>query len=149
MAFFMVAGSTLAKASLTGAKTVMSWAEFRVSTRPADLTAPTRVESSGLLLAAVATGSVAMPLKEPLPSFGTAAQPAPNWAFVASMGAEEVMLSEGLGVSEADAAGLWAAASVELAELPQADRPSGTARARAAIRLLRRVFIMVSLRGGV
>jgi hypothetical protein len=65
------------------------------------------------------------------------------------MGAEEVMLSEGLGVPEADAAGLWAAASVELAELPQADRPSGTARARAAIRLLRRVFIMGSLRGGV
>jgi hypothetical protein len=91
---------------------------------------------------------VAMPLKEPLPSFGTAAQPEPNWAFMASMGAEEVMLSDGLGVIEgdidSDAEGLWAAASVEL-EPPQAERLSGTATARAAIRLLRRVFIMVSL----
>jgi hypothetical protein len=89
-----------------------------------------------------------MPLKEPLPSFGTAAQPEPNWVFMASMGAEEVMLSDGLGVIEgdmdADAEGLWAAASVEL-EPPQADRLSGTATARAAIRLLRRVFIMFSL----
>jgi hypothetical protein len=88
---------------------------------------------------------VAMPLKEPLPSFGTAAQPEPNWA---SMGAEEVTLSDGLAVIEgdidSDAEGLWAAASVEL-EPPQAERLSGTATARAAIRLLRRVFIMVSL----
>ena len=62
------------------------------------------------------------------------------------------MLSDGLGViggrhrrrrRGALGRGLGRAASQ-----PQADRLSGTATARAAIRLLRRVFIMVSLRRG-
>ena len=45
------------KASLVGANTVMPWALFRVSTRPAFFTAVTRVDRSGVLEAAVATGS--------------------------------------------------------------------------------------------
>src|SRR5690348_15278725 len=74
----IVAFGTAAKASLLGAKTVMSLAELRVSPRPASVTAVTRVDRTGLLLAAVATGSVAIPENEPLPSAGTAAQPAPK-----------------------------------------------------------------------
>ena len=50
--------SGMAKASSVGAKTVMPSASLSVSTRPAAVTAVTRVVSSGLLLAAVATGSV-------------------------------------------------------------------------------------------
>ncbi|GAA2144334.1 hypothetical protein GCM10009760_31750 [Kitasatospora kazusensis] len=69
----------------------MSFAEFRVSTRPAALTAVTRVESSGLFEAAVATGSCAIPLKLPAPEAGTAAQAVPNGASAAAgvAGAEE------------------------------------------------------------
>src|SRR5689334_15611718 len=78
IAAFSVALGSAAKAELVGAKTVMSLALLRVLTRPAALTAPTSWLSTGLLLAAVATGSVAIPENEPLPSFGTAAQPAPN-----------------------------------------------------------------------
>ena len=68
----------LAKASLVGANTVMFWALLRVSTRPAFFTAVTRVERAGLLEAAVATGSWAMPSKERAPSLGTVAQAGPN-----------------------------------------------------------------------
>lgn len=60
-----------AKASLVGAKTVMSRALFGVSTRPAFRTAVTRVERSQLFDAAVATGSFAMPSKLPAPVAGT------------------------------------------------------------------------------
>ena len=73
-AFTVPAGSA-ANASSTGAKTVNS-SPFSVSTRLTfglswPETAATRVLSSGLLLAAVATGSSAMPETEPAPS-GTA-----------------------------------------------------------------------------
>ena len=72
----MVAGSILANASSTGAKTVNS-SPLRVSTRLTSGlswpdTAATRVVSSGLFDAATATGSVDMPVTEPGPS-GTAA----------------------------------------------------------------------------
>src|SRR5579859_715101 len=53
-------------------------AELSVSTRPAFLTAVTRVDSSGLADAAVATGAVAMPVKLPAPPLGTEAQPGPK-----------------------------------------------------------------------
>src|SRR4249919_1346843 len=53
-------------------------APFSVSTSPAALTAATRVDRAGLLEAAVAAGSWAMPEKLPLPSLGTAAQPGPK-----------------------------------------------------------------------
>src|SRR4029078_1752703 len=76
-----VFGGILPKASLLGANTVIAFCEFRVSTRPAFATPVTSVDSAGLALAAEATGAVAMPLNEPGPDFGTAAQPEPNvWA---------------------------------------------------------------------
>ena len=67
----MVASSICANASSTGAKTVYS-PLLRVSTRSTSgLTPPesaaVRVVSSGLLEAAVATGSMAMPSTEPGP----------------------------------------------------------------------------------
>src|SRR5690349_7355612 len=79
---FSVSAGILANASLVGAKTVTAGAEFSVSTSPAAWTAVTSVERTGLLLAAVATGSVAMREKEPLPSFGTAEQAAPNGSLI-------------------------------------------------------------------
>jgi len=60
-----VAAGILANAALSGANTVMPDAELSVSTRPAFLTAVTRVDSIGLAEAAVATGAVDMPVKLP------------------------------------------------------------------------------------
>ena len=80
-----VALGSAANASFVGANTVMPSAELSVSTRPALVTAVTRVLRAGLCDAAVATGSMAMPSKLPGPSFGTAAQPAPKtWSAAAS-----------------------------------------------------------------
>jgi hypothetical protein len=73
-----VAGSILSNAVLIGANTVNGPPVFSVSTSPASSTAATSVDSSGLLLAAVATGSSAMPLTLPSPSVGTAAHAAPD-----------------------------------------------------------------------
>src|SRR5215469_1783700 len=56
----------------------MAEAELSVSTRPAFLTAVTRVDSTGLAEAAVATGAVAMPVKLPAPVLGTAEQAGPK-----------------------------------------------------------------------
>src|SRR6187455_1101749 len=56
----------------------MSFAPLRVSPSLAAVTAVTRVERTGLLDAAVATGAVAMPWKLPAPVAGTAEQAAPN-----------------------------------------------------------------------
>ena len=67
-----------AKASFVGAKMVNGPGPLRVSTRPAWVTAVTRVDSTGLLPAAVAAGSSAMPPKLPSPSAGTAPQAGPN-----------------------------------------------------------------------
>src|SRR5579859_899165 len=53
-------------------------AELSVSTRPAFLTAVTRVDSTGLADAAVATGAVAMPVKLPAPVLGTEEHPGPK-----------------------------------------------------------------------
>src|SRR5215218_1510428 len=72
-------------ASLVGAYTVIPSAEFRVSTRPASLTAPTRDDSTGLLEAA-ATGSWAMPMKLPAPLAGTAEQVGPKFMPAAAAG---------------------------------------------------------------
>ena len=111
----------------------MSSAEFRVSTSSALVTAATRVLSSGLALAAVATGAVAMPLKEPSPVVGMAEQPGPNVSAPASSaigslfgtprrGSEALVSSRGgLGVGVAAAGG----------------RPSDIVSARAARPLAR------------
>src|SRR5580700_10817780 len=56
----------------------MPFAAFSVSTRPAFLTAVTRVDSTGLADAAVATGAVAMPVKLPAPVLGTDEHPGPK-----------------------------------------------------------------------
>src|SRR5262249_35108029 len=81
--FFSVAGGILANAALSGAKTVMPDAELSVSTSPAFFTAVTRVDRTGLLEAAVATGAADMPAKLPFPDDGTAEQPGPNGAIAA------------------------------------------------------------------
>ncbi len=85
------AAGILAKASLVGAKIVKGPGPFRVSTRSASPTAVTRVDSSGLLEAAVAAGSWAMPAKLPAPSFGTEAQPGPVGDIASSVDAAAVV----------------------------------------------------------
>jgi hypothetical protein len=65
MAASRVAVSTPAKAQSVGANTVRAGAELSVSTRPASVTAAVRVVSTGLLDAAVATGSSVMPARVP------------------------------------------------------------------------------------
>src|SRR6188508_353801 len=76
-----------AKALSAGAKTVMSSVVLSVSPRLAAPTAVTRVERAGLLEAAVATGSLAMPSKLPAPSAGTLAQAGPKApSIIAALG---------------------------------------------------------------
>src|SRR5690348_6467484 len=55
---------------------------LRVSTSPAFFTADTSVDRAGLLDAAVATGSWAMPSKEPAPLLGTDEQAGPNGSSI-------------------------------------------------------------------
>src|SRR5512139_155808 len=133
IALSRVALSSAANASFVGANTVTSLAVLRVSPSPASPTALTRVESTGLLLAAVATGSAAMPANEPAPSAGTAAQPGPNGALAMS----ELIDSEGLGAADE------LIGALDEGPLPASER--GRARARAAIvrRLLRMGLLLV------
>src|ERR671911_1067920 len=72
------AGGMAAKASLVGAKIVNGPSPLSVSASPACVTAVTSVDKTGLLLAAVAAGSSAMPPKLPSPSAGTALHAGPN-----------------------------------------------------------------------
>ena len=65
-------------AEFDGAKIVNGPSPLSVSVRPAASTADASVDSCGLLLAAVAAGSSAIPSKLPSPSVGTAAQPGPD-----------------------------------------------------------------------
>src|SRR4051794_37722352 len=123
-------------AGLAGARTVMSCALFSESPRLAAPTAVTSVDSTGLALAAVATGAVAMPSKLPAPEAGTAEQPAPNgWESMASLlGADDDVDIE-LLLLEPEA--LSASASD-----PQAASPSArvAATGRMAPRLRRVLF---------
>jgi hypothetical protein len=77
----MVEDGIFANAELSGAKTVMPFAELSVSTRPACFTALTRVDRTGLAEAAVATGAVDMPPKLPAPLLGTDEQAGPKSAI--------------------------------------------------------------------
>src|SRR5690349_856090 len=91
----------------------MFWAVLSESTRPACLTAVTRVDSSGLPDAAVATGTLAIAAK--LPGFdaslGTAAQPGPNSPETAACGAiDGAAAGAGAGAAEGAAAGAGAGA---------------------------------------
>src|SRR4029453_15455305 len=90
-----VALGTAAKASLVGANTVMPSAVFRVPARPALVTAVTRVDSWGVLEAAVATGSWARASRLPGPLAGTAGQAAPIGAEAVIDGAVVAGLAGG------------------------------------------------------
>ncbi|CAO0831525.1 hypothetical protein SMICM17S_12531 [Streptomyces microflavus] len=132
----------LAKASLVGANTVMFSALLRVSTRPAFCTAVTSVESAGLLEAAVATGSFAMPSKLPAPSVGTPAQAGPN-------GLSADVSSPAAGFDSSGVEPAADALSDALSELSSAqavsDRGSRTAATTAtAARRWRRAFMEFS-----
>src|SRR5882757_8118472 len=109
----------------------MFCALFRVSTRLAFFTAVTSVDSTGLWLAAVATGSVAMTWKLPGPLVGTAPQAEPNWL------AASVLVVAGA------AAAVWLVPGAELGVslLPQAVRPAAAMvmLSAATIRVMRMV----------
>ena len=79
-----------ANAWLLGANTVNGPAPLSVSVNPAAWTADATVVRYGLLPAAIATGSSAMPTKEPSPSGGIAAHDGP-WAPPPSAGATVVV----------------------------------------------------------
>lgn len=124
--------------------------------------AATRVLRSGLWLAAVATGSVAMPWNEPEPSVGTDAQPAPNGLAMPPLPEDpEELVAVSVGVVDEDddegaededegaededeaeegAAGA-AGAAVPLPLEPQAARPMGSAAAKATSAVLPRMFM--------
>jgi hypothetical protein len=115
----------------------------------------TSVDRTGLLLAAVATGAVAMPLKEPAPLAGTAEQPGPKGvpmalSAVAEPVADEVMepdvlvLADAIGVDvEDEAAAPEDVLGVEVE--PHAARPIGSAARRATKAVVRRAFMSVFL----
>src|SRR5215831_13487560 len=100
------------KASLSGAKTVMVLAELRVPASPAFVTSAASVVVSGLWLAAVTTGSMAIPCMLPMPVAGIMPQSAPTVA------AGSVIDAEG-DAAWWGAAGAAAGAAVR-AGLPQA-----------------------------
>jgi hypothetical protein len=87
---------------------------LRVSTSPAAFTAVTRVDSTGLLLAAVATGSAAIPVKLPGPLVGTALHADPKSAA----GAAESLV----GADSAEVVAGAADGELDPLLVPQADR---------------------------
>src|SRR6185437_5544648 len=108
----------------------MPWALFRVSTSPAALTAVTRVDRTGLLEAAVATGSWAIPVKEPAPLAGTAEQAEPKSAPSA---AEDAAIDgESLAIGEEAALVVPDPEAVEPLLEEHAARPPARASAASA-----------------
>src|SRR6188472_792562 len=110
----------------------MSWAVLSESTRFACLTAATRVDSSGLPDAAVATGTCAIAAK--LPGFdgsvGTAAHPAPNSPVAVAGAIDGASAGAAEGAAAGAAAPAGAGTGAGAAAVPQAD--SATAQAEAA-----------------
>src|SRR3954463_9642532 len=104
------------------------------STRLAAVTAWTSVESTGLALAAVATGAVLMPSKLPAPSAGTCEQAAPNGCSLAA-------LLEGGGGLLVEEPLLEPDASLEPESEPHAVRPrarvTATGRRAPRVRVVR------------
>jgi len=100
-----------------------------------------------LLLAAVATGAVAMPLKEPAPLVGTAAQPAPKGLLVELLAVPEDV-AEGVdddfvvGAAREEEAAPGDGVGVEVE--PHAARPIGNAARRATKAVVRRAFMTES-----
>ncbi|GAA3689720.1 hypothetical protein GCM10022204_00520 [Microlunatus aurantiacus] len=99
------------------------------------------MDSAGLLLAAVATGSCDMPSKEPLPVFGTEAQPAPNGSVIEAVDAD----ADGLAGADMDGLLIGAdevppAGAAVLLSIPQAAALSGSRI--AAVRAARRVAFL-------
>src|ERR1700734_1455103 len=104
----------------------MPFAELSVSTRSAFLTAVTRVDSTGLFDAAVATGAVDMPVKLPDPEDGTAEQAGPN-GF-------EAVCADWVGMADAeDEDGVVAPELAEVPLEPHAAAPSARPAVRTAM----------------
>lgn len=87
---------------MVGANTVMFFALFRVSTRPAFFTAVTSVDRAGLFDAAVATGSLAIPSKLPLPCWGTVEHAGPNGLAMVSMSLSALLSFDGFDADDED-----------------------------------------------
>ena len=120
-------------AELAGANTVSASSEFSVSTRPAASTAVTRVDSSGLVDAAVATGSWAIASKLPAsPSAGTSAQPGPKLSWLKSADADvaAVVSVDAEVVSDAD---VVLSSSEQPARIKDPTRPNATMALRGLV----------------
>src|SRR6266851_9889618 len=109
------------KASLSGAKTVMFLAELRVLVSSALLISAASVVISGLWLAAVTTGSMAIPCMLPIPAAGIIPQSVPMVA------ADSAMDPEG------DAAAWLEDAGAAPVVLPQAAAVTASAQAITGI----------------
>ncbi len=109
-----------------------------MSTRPAFFTAVTSVDSSGLLEAAVATGSLAMPSKLPAPSFGTEEQAGPNGSF----GACSFSMPSDFSGLCCEAADDGDSAALSLLSEEQAARLTGRIAAAATATAVRRIRVV-------
>ena len=126
----------LANTSLTGAKIVKGPGLLSVSPRSAAVTAATSVDSSGLLLAAVAAGSSAMPSTLPSPLVGSEAHAGPVGSIVAPSDVIGSLVIDSLVIGcVAGAAG--ASAEAESSSSPPHAAATKVSAASAAKALLR------------
>ncbi len=106
----------------------------------------------------MATGSVAMPSKDPAPSAGMAAQPSPKVPSAAPMASADSSSIGSSSMGSSDVVSeevLLASSEADSASLPQAARPTDIVRARAArpdlraMRFMRELPFVSGCRGGV